>query len=137
METSGIESPTKSEVELSSQVESNGRESHSGTQASHQAALSQMEKASQESSQAVLSPIEVVSSQIKLSQAAAAAASSSSSLPSTSAEALLSIVSSDVENGHAQKKQRIDYKSVSSGVYLDSTVVPILHVALVTLDRLR
>lgn len=135
METSGIESPTKSEVELSSQVESNGKESHSGTQVSHQVVSSQMEKASQESSQAVPSPIEVVSSQIKLSQAAAA--SSSSSLPSTSAEALLSIVSSDVENGHAQKKQRIDYKSVSSGVYLDSTVVPILHVALVTLDRLR
>lgn len=132
METSETESPTKSEVELPSQVESNEKESHSGTQASHQVASSQIAKTSQESSQAVPSSIEVVSSQVKSSQAA-----SSSPLPSTSAEALLSTVSSDVENGHAQKKQRVDYKSMSSGVYLDSTVVPILHVALVTLDRLR
>lgn len=131
METSEIESPTKSEVELLPQVESNGKESHSGSQASHHVASSQIEKASQESSQAVPSSTEVISSQIKSSQAA------SSPLPSTSAEALPSTVSSDMENGPAQKKQRVDYKSMSSGVYLDSTVVPILHVALVNLDRLR
>lgn len=134
METSEIESPIKSEVELSPQVESNVKESHTGTQASHHVlvASSQIEKASQESSQAVPSSTEVVSSQVKSSQAA-----SSLSLPSTSAEALPPTISSDMENGPAQKKQRVDYKSMSSGAYLDSTVVPILHVALVTLDRIR
>lgn len=130
METSDIESPVKSEVELPPQVESNGKESHSGTQASHHVASSQIAKASQESSQAAPSSTEVISSQIKQ-------AASSSPLPGTSVENLPSTVSSDMENGPAQKKQRVDYKSMSSGVYLDSTVVPILHVALVNLDRLR
>lgn len=43
----------------------------------------------------------------------------------------------DVTNGPLPKKQCVDHSSMSTGVYLDSTVVPILHGALVTLDRLR
>lgn len=65
------------------------------------------------------------------------ALSSSSSKPGPSTELLLPSDTSSKNNGPAQKKQRLDYNSMSSGVYLDSTVVPILHVALVTLDRLR
>jgi len=57
-----------------------------------------------------------------------------SSLPGPSSEA----VPSKMTNGPTtNKKHRIDFKSMSTGVYLDATVVPILHLALVTLDRLR
>lgn len=59
------------------------------------------------------------------------------SVPTTSDPEAPSTEDADkLPNGLGPKKQ-IDYNSMSAGVYLDATVVPILQVALVTLNRLR
>lgn len=58
------------------------------------------------------------------------------SIPGSSSQLPSAAESSNI-NGPASKKPRLDYHTMSAGVYLDSTVVPILHLALVTLDRVR